>query len=204
MAQDYTGHKNPKGIGSPFFGNTINRRKTRQAVSVSLSVKRRLVAIASAILITFVATNASAQNLRGPVTNLPLPRYVSMKTAEGNVRRGPSLTHRIDWVFKRRGMPLQITAEYGNWRRVQDRDGAGGWVHYALLSGVRTVLIESDMLPVYSAPDPKSQVNARFETGVVARLGNCTPDWCRISAGGYKGWTLKNNLWGVDASEIRK
>ena len=58
------------------------------------------------------------------VTNLPLPRYVSMKAAEGNVRRGPSLTHRIDWVFKRRGMPLQITAEYGNWRKVQDRDGA--------------------------------------------------------------------------------
>ena len=173
-------------------------------MSAGLSVKRRLVAIASAILIAFVAVNASAQDLRGPVTNLPLPRYVSMKAAEGNVRRGPSLTHRIDWVFKRRGMPLRITAEYGNWRRVQDRDGAGGWVHYALLSGVRTVLIESDMLPVYATPDPRSQVNAHFETGVVARLGTCIPDWCRISAGGYKGWALKSNLWGVEASEIRE
>lgn len=173
-------------------------------MSASFSVNRRFVALISAFLLAFGTVTASAQEKRGPVTNLPLPRYVSMKAAEGNVRRGPSLTHRIDWVFKRRGMPLQITAEYGNWRKVQDRDGAGGWVHYALLSGVRTVLIESDLLPVYALPDHKSQVNAQFETGVVARLEKCTPDWCRISAGGYRGWTLKSNLWGVDPSEIRE
>ncbi len=168
-----------------------------------LPVKRRLLAILPVIVLAFSPLAGAAQDKRGPVTNLPLPRYVSMKAAEGNVRRGPSLTHRIDWVFKRRGMPLQITAEYGNWRKVQDRDGAGGWVHYALLSGVRTVLIDSEILPVYSRPDPSSQVNAHFETGVVARLGSCSLDWCRISAGGYRGWALKSNLWGVDPSEIR-
>ncbi|SMO85083.1 SH3 domain-containing protein [Ruegeria faecimaris] len=173
-------------------------------MSVLLPVNRRILALFSVILLVLGPFVASAQDKRGQVTNLPLPRYVSMKAAEGNVRRGPSLSHRIDWVFKRRGMPLQVTAEYGNWRKVQDRDGAGGWVHYALLSGVRTVLIESDLLPVYSNPDPNSQVSARFETGVVARLGTCTIEWCRISAGGYRGWALKSNLWGVDPSEIRE
>ena len=169
-----------------------------------ISVIRRVTAVLVVVCTAAASLPALAEEKRGSVTNLPLPRYVSMKAAEGNVRRGPSLTHRIDWVFKRRGMPLQVTAEYGNWRKVQDRDGAGGWVHYALLSGVRTVLIESDMLPVFASPDPKSQINAHFETGVVARLGSCTPDWCRISAGGYKGWTLKSNLWGVEPSEIRE
>ncbi len=169
-----------------------------------LPVKRRLLVVTSAFLVALSTLTASAQDKRGPVTNLPLPRYVSMKAAEGNVRRGPSLTHRIDWVFKRRGMPLQITAEYGNWRRVQDRDGAGGWVHYALLSGARTVLIESELLTVYTSPDPSSQVSAKFETGVVARLGSCSLDWCHISAGGYRGWAQKSNLWGVDPSEIRE
>ncbi len=173
-------------------------------MSVLLPVNRRILALFSVIMLVLGPLVASAQDKRGQVTNLPLPRYVSMKAAEGNVRRGPSLSHRIDWVFKRRGMPLQVTAEYGNWRKVQDRDGAGGWVHYALLSGVRTVLIESDLLPVYSNPDPNSQVSARFETGVVARLGTCTIEWCRISAGGYRGWALKSNLWGVDPSEIRE
>ncbi|MBK0325818.1 aspartyl-trna synthetase [Rhodobacteraceae bacterium F11138] len=140
---------------------------------------------------------------RGPITNLPIPRYVSMKANEGNVRRGPSLTHRIDWVFKRRDMPLQITAEHGHWRRVQDRDGAGGWVHYALLSGVRTVLVEKDMLQVHARPDPQSPTNAAFELGVVARLGECNPDWCHISAGGYGGWAEKQFLWGVLPDELR-
>ncbi len=141
---------------------------------------------------------------RGPVTNLPLPRFVSLKTDEGNARRGPSLTHRIDWVFKRRNMPLEVTAEYGHWRRVRDRDGQGGWVHYALLSGVRTVIVEEDMLALYSKPDPKSLVNARLEAGVIARLGKCTPDWCRLKAGGYRGWARKTALWGVRPDEIRE
>nr|WP_254868617.1 SH3 domain-containing protein [Phaeobacter sp. HF9A] len=140
---------------------------------------------------------------RGPVTNLPLPRFVSMKASEGNVRRGPSLTHRIDWVFRRRGMPLEITAEYGHWRRVRDRDGAGGWVHYSLLSGIRTVLVEEDMLQVRAKPDASAPVMAAFELGVVAHLGACNRDWCEISAGGHSGWAPKKDLWGVGPDELR-
>ncbi|MFK7752602.1 MAG: SH3 domain-containing protein [Sedimentitalea sp.] len=155
------------------------------------------------VLTVVLASAAVAEVTRGPVTHLPLPRFVSMKAGEGNVRRGPSLTHRIDWVFKRRDMPLQITAEHGHWRRVKDRDGAGGWVHYALLSGARTVLIEQDMMPVYTRADAQSPMAAAFELGVIARLGPCKADWCRITAGGYRGWAHKNHLWGVRPDELR-
>ncbi len=139
----------------------------------------------------------------GPVTNLPLPRFVSMKAAEGNVRRGPSLTHRIDWVFKRRDMPLRITAEHGHWRRVEDRDGLGGWVHYSLLSGTRTVIVEQDMLTLRTKPEANAPVTVALEVGVVARLGKCGPEWCRLSSGGYKGWAPKARLWGVAIDELR-
>jgi SH3-like domain-containing protein len=140
----------------------------------------------------------------GPETNLPLPRYVSLKTDEGNVRRGPSLSHRIDWVFLRRDMPLQITAEYGHWRRVIDREGLGGWVHYALLSGTRTVIVDQHLLPLRARPVENAPESAHLEAGVIARLGECNPDWCRISAGGYRGWAPKSALWGVGADEIRE
>ncbi|WP_300437986.1 SH3 domain-containing protein [uncultured Mameliella sp.] len=160
-------------------------------------------AIAAAITLLFLAGPGPAGQDRGPVTNLPLPRYVSLKASEGNVRRGPSLTHRIDWVYKRRGMPLEITAEHGHWRRVRDRDGAGGWVHYSLLSGARTVIVEQDMLSLYRRPDPDSVVVARLELGVIARLGDCGPDWCRLTADGYRGWVDKTALWGVGLDEIR-
>lgn len=139
---------------------------------------------------------------RGSVTGLPLPRYVSLKVSEANVRRGPSLTHRIDWVYKRRTMPLRLTAEFDNWRRVEDRDGAGGWVHYTLLSGVRTAIVESDLLDVLARPEPDSMVVARLEVGVIARLSECGAEWCALSAGGYQGWAPKSALWGVDAQEI--
>ncbi|MEP4197278.1 MAG: SH3 domain-containing protein [Aliishimia sp.] len=140
---------------------------------------------------------------KGPVTHLPLPRFVSLKAAEANIRRGPSLSHRIDWVFQRRSMPLRVTAEHGHWRRVEDKDGFGGWVHYSLISGSRTVLIKRDLLSLHQRPDPNTPVTVALESGVVAQLGKCNTDWCRVSKDGYRGWARKDALWGVKPNEIR-
>ena len=140
---------------------------------------------------------------RGPVTNLPLPRYVSLKGGEGNARRGPSLSHRIDWVFRHAGMPLRVTAEFGHWRRVEDQDGAGGWVHYSLLSGVRTAIVHKDMLDLMAKPEARANVVARAEAGAIVRLHECNIDWCRVSGGGEKGWVPKSTIWGADPDEIR-
>ncbi|MBD3787154.1 MAG: hypothetical protein IE922_09305 [Sphingomonadales bacterium] len=150
-----------------------------------------------------VAQSVAAQKGRGAVTNLPLPRFVSLKGSEGNARRGPSLSHRIDWVFTHAGMPLKITAEFGHWRRVEDRDGAGGWVHYSLLSGVRSVIIEEDMAELRARPDPRAQVVARAESGALAKLEDCTRDWCEVTAEDADGWLPKTALWGVFPEEIR-
>ena len=160
------------------------------------------VALLALLIMTPFAQIAQATE-KGSVTNLPLPRYVSIKSGEVNVRRVPSLTHRIDWVFTREDMPVEITAEHGHWRRVRDRDGAGGWVHYSLLSGTRTVIVDQDMLALLNRPDPNAPATAKLEQGVVARLDDCLPDWCRLSAGGYRGWAPKTALWGVKPDEIR-
>ncbi|MCB2116352.1 MAG: hypothetical protein KDE00_08640 [Rhodobacteraceae bacterium] len=134
----------------------------------------------------------------GPVTHLPVPRFVSLKAAEGNVRRGPSLAHRIDWVFRHRDMPLRVTAEFGHWRRVEDNEGQGGWIYYTLLSGVRTVLVEDEKTVLRARPDDTAPEVATAEAGVIGRLDDCDGDWCRIVAGGEKGWVHRAALWGVD------
>lgn len=139
---------------------------------------------------------------KGAVTNLPVPRYVSLKTNEGNARRGPGLSHRVDWVFTRAGIPLRVTAEYENWRRIEDAEGVGGWVHYTLLSGVRSVLVTQDMAEVRANPKEDAEVVVQAEQGVVGKLLECDPDWCRIAIDGYKGWVEKASLWGVDAGEL--
>ncbi len=149
-----------------------------------------------------VAASVATADGRGPVTNLPMPRFVSMKASEGNARRGPSLSHRIDWVFQHRDMPLRVTAEFGHWRRVEDRDGAGGWVHYSLISGVRTVVVSAESADLRARDNAAAPVQARAMAGVIARLEQCGPDWCRINAGGQRGWVEKSALWGVDADEL--
>ena len=139
---------------------------------------------------------------RGQVTNLPLPRFVTLKTDEGNARRGPGLSHRIDWVFTHAGMPLKITAEYENWRRVEDQEGLGGWVHYSLLSGVRSAMIIAELADLRAAPDSDAEVVMRAERGVIGRVQECNPDWCRMSVEGEKGWISKAAIWGVEPGEI--
>lgn len=139
---------------------------------------------------------------RGSVTNLPLPRFVSLKGNEGNARRGPGLTHRIDWVFTRSGMPLKITAEFEHWRRVEDAEGVGGWVHYALLSGVRSVLVAEDLADFHARPADESEVLFKAERNVVGWVQECHADWCRVSVDGDRGWVRKSALWGVQPGEV--
>ncbi len=100
-------------------------------------------------------------------------------------------------------MPLRVTGEFANWRRVEDNEGQGGWVHYTLISGVRTVVFEPDLTALRSRPDAAAEEIAEARSGVIGRLGECVPDWCRITAGGERGWVLKKALWGVDPDELR-
>lgn len=139
---------------------------------------------------------------RGSETNLPLPRFVSMRAESANARRGPNLDQRIDWEFVRRGLPLEVTAEYGHWRRVRDAEGLGGWVHYSLLSGIRTALVTGDApVALRDEPDDGAVVRAMAEPGVVARLEACQGSWCEIEAGGVEGWLPRGAIWGVTADE---
>lgn len=138
---------------------------------------------------------------KGPVTGLDLPRYVSLKTGEANVRRGPGLNHRVDWVFLRRGMPVQVIAEYGNWRRVRDKDDATGWVHYSLLRGNRTAVVTAERAALREEAQADASPVAWLEQGVILSLDACEADWCEGEADGHDGWVEKAAIWGVDPEE---
>lgn len=179
------------------------RQETGQHKRIVAAIRRAGAAfLAATALLALVSLAAAAPAQQtGPETGLPIPRFVSMKASEANIRRGPSLTHRVDWVFRHQGLPLIVTGEYGHWRRVVDRDGAGGWVHYALLSGTRTVIVDVDMAELHTKPLGTAPVKAQAERGVIARLEECEAGWCRIRAGGRSGWVAENALWGVSLDD---
>lgn len=170
---------------------------------LKLCAKRVAMMVTAACFVAPTPLIAETNSGIGHVTNLPLPRFVSLKANEGNVRRGPSLNHRVDWVLVRRNMPLRVIAEHGHWRKVVDPEGATGWIHYALLSGTRTVLVNQNLLEIKDSIHDDARVVARLEKDVVARLRQCGPYKCRIVADGYKGWALKSALWGVKSEELR-
>ena len=151
------------------------------------------------------SVDAAPQNA-GSVTGLPLPRFVSLKADKVNVRRGPSSDHPVAFVFQRKGLPVEITAEFENWRKIRDSDGAEGWILQSMLSGRRNAYVarwaNGKMLDLHVAPAPRSGVAARLSPGVLAAIDKCDGQWCEISASGHDGYAEQAKLWGVYPGEI--
>lgn len=140
----------------------------------------------------------------GP-SGLPLPRFVSLKSDRINVRAGPGQDHRITWIFAKAGLPVEIIAEYDNWRRIRDSDGAEGWVFHSLLSGRRTAIVapwsDKKTIDMRRAPSSDGTLAARVEPGVLVDLSNCDGDWCEVSVSDVSGWLPQDMLWGVYPKE---
>ncbi len=114
------------------------------------------------------ATGLAAKDKDAVATasGLPVPRYVSLKSDHVNVRAGPTKDQDVTWIYTRSGLPVEITAEFENWRRVRDSEGAEGWVYHSLLSGRRTAVItmkkKDDLAPIYDRADATSAVAAKL------------------------------------------
>ncbi|MGQ0484756.1 MAG: SH3 domain-containing protein [Hyphomicrobiales bacterium] len=149
------------------------------------------------------AAIGQAGNQTGP-SGLPLPRFVSLKAEKVNVRRGPSSDHAVAWVFQRKGMPVEIVAEFENWRRIRDSDGDEGWILQNMLSGKRTAAVapwrKGQAMALYQSAGGGGMV-AKLQAGVIGEIEACTGEWCLISAGGYDGWIEQTMLWGVYPGE---
>jgi SH3-like domain-containing protein len=162
-----------------------------------------LIAVTVFTLVDLVPSNAAGDIATGSVSGLSLPRFVSLKSDRVNVRRGPDKDNDVSWVYTRAGLPVEITAEYENWRRIRDWEGAEGWVYHSLLSGRRTALVTakaktaSELIPIYESADPKGGVVARLQPGVLGTVKRCNDAWCRIVGDGFDGWIPEERLWGV-------
>jgi SH3-like domain-containing protein len=141
----------------------------------------------------------------GAVTGLPLPRFVSLKSDLVNVRRGAGTEHDVVWSYRLSGLPVEIIAEWDNWRRVRDADGADGWVFHRLLGGKRTALVapwsKEPTLPLLNDDAPDAAVAAQLQPKVLANVSTCTGEWCRIYGSGFDGWIQQDMLFGVYPGE---
>jgi SH3-like domain-containing protein len=141
----------------------------------------------------------STQQRKG--SGLPIPRFASLRSDEVNVRTGPGTRYPVDWVFKRKGMPVEIVAEFENWRKIRDWQGASGWVHQSLLTGKRGFIISGKTASLHKTPAASADVVARLEPEVMGEIRSCAGDWCRVKVSGVSGWIERSGMWGVYKSE---
>lgn len=129
-------------------------------------------------------------------------RFVSLRSDEVNVRVGPGVRYPIKWKFRQKLIPVEVVQEYDTWRKIRDWEGAEGWVHKAMLSNRRSIIITGRGVTLRRRSSDDAPAVARLARGIVARLEKCTPAWCRVEVDGYEGWLRREGFWGLRKSEI--
>ena len=161
--------------------------------------------LAMGVLTLLGAVHAIAETGLGPKSGLPMPRFVSLKPDRVNVHGGPTRDHEVTFVYTRSGLPVEITAESDNWRRIRDWEGSEGWVYHSLLSGKRTALVapkdKTQLVALYDTGDTNAAIVAQLQAGVLALVKRCTGAWCRITGPRFDGWVRQEQLWGVYLNE---
>jgi SH3-like domain-containing protein len=140
----------------------------------------------------------------GTITGLKLPRWVSLRTDEVNLRVGPGVRFPVEWQYHRRDLPVQILREVEVWRLIEDQEGVKGWVHQATLVGHRSFVVTGTVeVLMRQAPDPAAAPVARLQPGVVGRLRACdaASAWCEVQVADYRGFLQRRDLWGTFPGE---
>lgn len=142
---------------------------------------------------------AAVADGRATPSGLPVPRYVTLKFGSVNARSGPGDDYPALWVYRVRGLPVQVIAESSEWRRICDPDRGVAWVHMRTTDGRRNVLrTAAGPLAVRSAPRDDARTLALLQPRALAALQRCEAGWCRIKADGVAGWVRAAGIWGVD------
>lgn len=164
-----------------------------------------IAAVATLLSLLAVASVQAAEGGRksGPPqgSGLPIPRFVSLRSSEVNLRSGPNVNYPIEWVFQRKDMPVEIVAEYDTWRRIRDWQGAEGWVHQSMLAGRRSLVVTGAIRTLRRDPDTNAQAVAQAKPGVMGALLKCVGAWCQVDLKGWRGWLKRDEFWGVYPNE---
>jgi SH3-like domain-containing protein len=148
--------------------------------------------------------SAEAETDKGSNTGLPLPRFAALRSDEVNLRAGPGTRYPIEWIYKRRELPVEILREFEVWRLVRDTEGTKGWVHQATLTGRRSVIVTGGEATLRREAQDSGRPVAILKPGVIGHLRSCQAgsDWCQVQAGDYRGYLKRSQFWGALPAEV--
>lgn len=167
-----------------------------------LNLKTTVVAAVAAVALVVGGALYYAARDRRADDDRPPSRFVTVKADKANVRAGPGRNYPVRWVFVQPGIPVEILAEYDNWRQVRDWEGQEGWIHAAMLSRKRTIIVTGKKRTLYRRAEASSPPVVILEPGIIAEIEDCTAEWCRVEVRNNRGWLRRGEFWGIEPGEI--
>jgi SH3-like domain-containing protein len=158
--------------------------------------------ITAATTVAHAADDSQEVRLTVRGSGLPVPRFVTLKSDEVNMRAGPGTEYPILWHYRKTGLPLRVEAEFGVWRKVVDHDGTTGWMHHSVVSLKRMALVTTSSARLYADADDSAALIAVAERNALLELQSCPTQWCRVATGDIRGWVSRTSLWGLVEGEI--
>lgn len=147
-----------------------------------------------AALLVLLASDAVAQ------TKQP-PYWASIVPGQARTRSGPGRNFPAVWMYQRRGLPVKVVATFPAWRKIEDPDGAQGWMQANMLTDERSGMVKGEVRPMRARPDARAPIVWRAAPGVVGKLRRCEGGWCDFDIAGRRGWIEASALWGVEPGE---
>ena len=154
------------------------------------------------ICLIIIKTSSVYAEILGIETGLIIPRFVSLKSNNSNLRVGPGENYPIKLKYIVANTPVEIIDEYNDWRKINDHKGNLGWLHKSLIKGNRYAIIQ----PVYNSSaqiynKPMGRLIGKIGKNNIVKINTCLLKWCLVSHSNNRGWITKNNLWGVYKKE---
>ena len=128
-------------------------------------------------------------------------RFASLRASKVNLRVGPGVRYPITTVYVQKSLPVEIIAELDTWRKTRDWEGTEGWIHRAMLSSRRSVIVIDEVITLHRHPTIRSRIVAKLSSRMVALVEKCDKLWCYVVVRGFKGWVQRNGIWGLGKDE---
>ena len=122
--------------------------------------------------------------------------FLTLKYDKVKVRQGPSFKYPVKFIYKKKHLPIKVIDSKDNFRKITDLKNNNGWIHVSQLTKKKSAINIRNLSIIFKKPNIYSQPMAKLEKGKIVIVKKCKEDWCKIITNDYKGWILKNYLWG--------
>ena len=122
--------------------------------------------------------------------------YLILKYNEVNVRYGPGFDYPINYVYKKKNLPIKVIDKKENFRRIIDFKKNSGWIHVSQLKKGKSLILLKDQI-LFSKPTRYSKPIIKIVKGRLLLVKKCKKKWCKVKTEDYLGWIVTNNIWGT-------